>query len=202
MSSSEEGTSPAEILERLNVLLDESKLLREIDQPIEAALQGFHVNQSQPLTTQDFHAAVAAFVRHIYQEGLAARYTLSASQALGEAILLLDSYYQGQQVRGYIGALLDAAQPPSLGLGLILTQLASIIAAAERQKYTAWVLARTLGPLSWPERCQVTGLLVQAYGPYLPQPLRSCPLEQLAGDIPAFLASVLEVQKAFRQICG
>ena len=202
MTGSEEGKSPAEILERLGTLLDESTLLREIDQPIEAALQQFHVSASQPLSTREFNAAIGDFVKHVYGEGLAVRRALSASQARAEAMMLLDAYYQGAQVRGYAGALVDATQPPPLGLGLILIRLAGIIAAAERQKYTAWVLARTLGPLSWPERCRVVEFLLQCFGRHLPQQLRLCPPEQLADDIPWLVASVLEVQKAIRQICG
>ena len=193
-------TRACDTLEQILTLLDETRLRTEIDEPIDAAAETFYVEQSQPVSHERFHQALAGFVRHVYRDTLRPARMLSPAQAGAEAIALLEMGY-GQRGRGYDAALVDAVDPRHDGMNLALAQLAEVIKQHERRKHRRWVFASSLGPLAWPDRCKVAEALLQRLRPFLPPRLQHCVGAQLVDEIPDLTVTHLGINVLLRRMC-
>jgi len=186
------------IIDQILELLDEEHLKRQIDDPIDAVINRLEFDHTKPFTCKLFHKAIAKLVGHIYEQAL--RIKLNLSRPLGEAIFLLDRFYQGGTPCGYEAALLDAADTKRCGLEIVLARLVEIIKTREREKYIGAVLAHRLGPADWPTRCEIAAILIDRYRSFLSPELKRCVPEQLADEIPAFISNHLGTEKFLRQI--
>ena len=199
MNSNDENEAAA-IIDRIFDLLDEEQIRHVIDEPIEAAVAAFRLEEKPPLSHRDFHQAIAGLVRHVYKHGVPLPKMLSPSQACAEAISLLEAGYESAEARGYEAALLDVLNPAQNGLELVLAGLTESIKAQERRKYVEWVFASTLGPLGWRMRCQVAGQLRDQLRPFLPPMLQQCSAAQLADEIPALITTDLGTTTLLQRI--
>ena len=168
------------LLKELERLLDEGRIARRIDEPIDKAVAQFRWPRSQEYSHRTFHETAARFVQHVCEKGLHPPRRLSFSQAHDEAVALLEQWYEGTRANGYDGAVIDAANPAHDGLRLVLVRLAKALKARERDSYIQWVQARHVRAADWQTRCAVVGILLAHCGRWLPPLLASCPPEQLA----------------------
>lgn len=175
------------LLVRVAHLLDEEHMARTIDGPIEAAAAAFTPLDSPNAFHRRFHQVIAAFVQHVYQQGLTPPRHFSTDQAGSEAIALLDAWYWGAHDRGYAAALLDALHPERDGVSLVLAQLESIIKENERRKYRRWVFASSVEALGWRAKLEIADQLLNVMRPYLPPQFHRCAGAQFVDDIPALI---------------
>ena len=92
-----------EKVEVITAKLDHSLIMSQFDRPIDDAARQFTHATSFPITHRTFHKVIAEFVVQIYDKGLKALWMLSG-EPLGQAIKLLEDYYQGAYGHGYIAA--------------------------------------------------------------------------------------------------
>ena len=99
-NSAEPSPKAAQTLERIFFLLEEKKIRREIEDPIDRISSSLQASSPGLLSLEEFHQTIADFVRKVYHYGLRFCRGLSASQARSEAIFVLEELYQGNYSRG------------------------------------------------------------------------------------------------------
>ena len=181
-------------------LLNEERVAREIDEPIDLTVKAFQIKTKLPLSHSDFNHVIAEFVRRIYQNGLRLPRHLSDQEALAEAVSLLENHYQGINSRGYDDALLDAGGNDQEGLLYVLSQLAETIKAIEREKYVQWVFFSTIDQSDWETRRRITATYLKRYGVFLSPELRDMDSAQLADHFQGLIINYLSTASLIRQI--
>jgi len=188
------------ILSRLCAELDEARIQRAIDEPVDKAAGSFMYEPKEPLTYKDIHRILAQFVAHIYRAGLHSDWIIA--DPLAETLLLLDTYYQGAWAHGYAAAMLEAASGAAEGIDMVLKRLKEIIKTVEREKYVRGVLTRYLGGGPWRLHCEIARLLLHAYRPWLPAALQGCRPEQMVDDLGPLLSVILNSLTTLRDMAG
>jgi len=183
MTNSNRIFSPEKILENIVGLLDEEIVSREIDAPIDLALQTFRFDEKMPFSHADFNQIIARFVQHLYREGLRLWRDLSDRESLTEAISLLRRYYRGVYTKGYDGALLDACTGRLEGVEMVLSALAEAIKVAERDKYIVSIFVQNIDQLDWEGQCQIVSTYFKQYESSLPPQLRETDCARWAGHL-------------------
>ena len=141
--------SPKRVLEILFDLLNDERIAKEVDEPIDLATHTFQLKIELPITSSEFKRIISTFVRHLYKRGLRLSQHLSEQEAFAEAIFLLERYSQNEESIGYDGALLNAVGTNMEGFELVLSQLAETIKSIEREKYISWVFTDNYFHLPW-----------------------------------------------------
>ena len=183
-------------------LLDEEIVSREIDTPIDLALQNFRFDEKTPFSHSDFNRVIAGFIRHLYREGLRLWRNLSDRESLAEAVSLLKRHYRGAYTTGYDGALLDARTGKLEGVEIVLAALAEAIKTVERDKYIASVFVQNIGQLDWEEQCQIVSTYLKQYGSSLPPQLRETDCARWAGHLPDLILNHMSSERLVGQIIG
>ena len=202
MKNSEQNPSSEKILDTIINLLNEERVVREIDEPIDLTVKAFQLKVKAPLSHSDFNRVIAEFVRDLYQKGLRLPRHLSDREARTEAVSLLEKYYQGIDSRGYDVALLDARGNNQEGLEYVLSQLAESIKAAERKKYERWVFADTIDQSDWETRRQIAATYLTKYKDFLSPAIREMDSAWLADHFQSLVFNLVSTQSLLRQVCG
>lgn len=167
------GGRARQLLDRLSSLLDEDRMARLIDAPIDHVVREYGFPEETPFSADLFHRTLADFLRLVYERGMRLRRRLTVSQARDEAVCLLDQAYEGTHSRGYDAAVLDAADPMQSGTRLVLTRLADGLKARERMRYLRWVATRHIDPADWQIKCAMAEILLIRCRHWLPAELRN-----------------------------
>ena len=202
MKNSEQNPSSEKILDTIINLLNEERVVREIDEPIDLTVKAFQLKVKAPLSHSDFNRVIAEFVRDLYQKGLRLPRHLSDREALTEAVSLLEKYYQGIDSRGYDVALLDARGNNQEGLEYVLSQLAESIKAAERKKHERWVFADTIDQSDWEARRHIAATYLTKYKDFLSPAIREMDSAWLADHFQDLIFNLLSTQSLLRQVSG
>jgi hypothetical protein len=149
MMNSEYNFSPKKVLDRLFDLLNDERIEKVIDEPIDLAVHTFQLKIKLPITHSEFKRVISAFVHHLYKKGLRLPRHLYGHKAFAEAVYLLESSYLNEGSKGYDGALLDAVGTNMEGFELVLSRLAESIKSAEREKYIIWAFTDNFFNLNW-----------------------------------------------------
>jgi len=201
-NSAEPCQKAGQILERIFFLLEETKVRREIEDPIDEILTSVEITSQPSVSLDEFHQAIADFIRKTYRYGLRLSRELSLSQARSEAICLLEQLYQGSHSKGYEAALLDLTNPELDGLNVVLAVLAEGIKVRERERYIRWVFASQLDPSDWQTKCEIAELMIDRLRPFLHEELALCGPAQRADQLPEIIASELESGGFLQQLCS
>jgi hypothetical protein len=192
---------PAEkIIDFLTEKLSQERIVSEIDEPIYNAIQSFSLKIATPVTHSSFNHIIAAFVRHIFEFGLRLPRYLSDQQALSEAVSMLEKHYHGTHVKGYDGALLDAAGNSGEGTELVLSILAEAIKAVQRKKYVESVFALYLDHLDWAQKLQIVSAYVEQNGEYLPSHFLQSPPARFTGDLQDLIINHVDTDSSLHQL--
>lgn len=82
----------------------------------------------------------------------------------------------------------------------MITNLAEIIKAVERQRYVQGVFNRRLVGIDWEVRCEITKLLLERDIAFLPRQLAACPPALLTDEIPSIVLTALRIDSVVHQI--
>ncbi len=169
------------------------------DEPIAKAAKQFEYEAECPVAHKVLHEIIARFVEHIYEKALESSWMIA--DPLAEAILLLDRHYHSVIYgAGYAAAVLDADDAAAGGIQTVLAGLAESIKDAEREKYIRGVFTWHLRSAQWSMRCEIARILLEDYGPFLPERLRKCAPAQLVDVIPSILQGFICSDSALQQI--
>jgi len=200
LTPSEISRKASEAVEKVVELL-EGEIMIEIESRIDQAVATFTYNQSAPFSHKHFNQTIAAFVRHIYEHGLLLAQKLTPSQAMTEAISILEQNYGNVFDRGYEEALLDASIPELNGLAEILDFIGGAIKARERQNQVNWIIAAHLESLDWQVRRQATELLIEKYRVFLGDPrMLQYPPSRFADNLASLLNTELTSDSSLQKI--
>jgi hypothetical protein len=202
MTNFEQNFSSENILDTIINLLNEERLVREIDEPIDLTVKVFKIKAKLPLSHSDFNHVIAEFVCRIYQKGLRITRHLSDQEALVEAVSLLENYYQGIDSSGYDGALLDATGNDQEGLGYVLSQLGESIKAVERKKYVQWVFFSTIDQSDWEIRRRITATYMAKYRFFLSPELKDMDPAWLVDHFQGLIFNLVSSQSLLEQVSG
>jgi len=172
-----------EVIGSLVALLDEGHIARQIDEPVDRALEGFPFPEDLAYSHSTFHKVIADFVRYLWEKGLPCARKLSESQARDEAVAILEQAYGGEGFTGYDEAVVLAADASLPGLQAAVGKIAELVKARLRQMYGRWVLVRHLLPIDWSVRCAMAAILMERCRDWLPPALRQMSPAQLADDV-------------------
>lgn len=150
----------AGIIAQLAILLDEGRMVQEIDEPIDDAVKKFGDDGEAPHSREQFHKAVSSFTQCILETASSCPRRVSLSQAHDEAVAWLEEGYQGTHAHGFDGALVDATDPSQAGIPLVLVRLAEWIKQRQRRMYVKCVAARCIDPADWRTRCAMAEILL------------------------------------------
>lgn len=162
-------TDVKEIIFKIFNLLDENNISKEIDSLINKAIDEFVFEFSGEYSHKRFHYLISKLVQFIYKRGLKLPKEISLTEALAEAISLLELGYRNDYSAGYDAAIVDASNPEINGLELIKSALIEIIKNIEQQKYIEWVFTASIDPATWETKCKVIEFLLTLYAPFLPK---------------------------------
>jgi hypothetical protein len=202
MTNSEQNLSSEKILDTIMDLLNEERMTREIDEPIDLTVKAFQIKTELPLSHSDFNRVIAEFVRRIYQNGLRLPRHLSEQEALAEAVSLLENYYQGIDSRGYDDALLDATGNDQEGILYVLSQMADSIKAAEREKYVQWVFFSTIDQSDWEIRRRITATYMAKYRFFLSPEIKDMDPAWLVDHFQGLIFNLVSSQSLLEQVSG
>ncbi len=170
-----------EVLDEIADLLDEARLVERIDEPINQAARAFECPDGPGLSHRQFLDCAAEFIQYLYAKAFPGGRQLSRSEARDEAVALLETASGDAASSGYPVALFDATDPRGPGLPMVLLNLAELVKARHRNMYVNWVAATVIGSMDWQLKCDVTAVILERQGPYLPAYVQDRPAEQLAG---------------------
>ena len=202
MTNSEQNPSSEKIIDTILNLLNEERVARAIDEPIDMTVKAFQLKVKVPLSHSDFNRVIAEFVRDLHQKGLRLPRHLSDQEALTEAVSLLEKHYQSIHTRGYDGALLDVSGSKLEGLDPVLSRLAESIKEAERGKYVEWVFFDNVDQLDWDARYQLVSTYLTQYKNILPPHLREMDPARLADHFKDLILNHLSVDSQMKQGFG
>lgn len=175
MIRSELDTYAWNVICTIQDLIREERLTYEIDRPIDSTSADFPREIPKPISHQAFNRIIAAFVQHVYGQGLRLPRRVSDREALAEAIELLMRYYKTPYTEGYDGALVDTINGDHEAIESVLNQLAESIKAIERKKYIQGVFACQYQYLDWKTRLHIVTVYWQKKKDLFPELSNSDP---------------------------
>jgi hypothetical protein len=194
MMNSEHEHSPEKVLDTIMGLLNDERITKEVDAPIDQAVDNFCVEITAPLSHESFNQVVAQFVQHLYLHGLRIPRELSAGKALTEAISILEMRYQGVHTAGYDGALLDAVSGNLEGLELVMSLLTESLKELERETYTKWVFVSNIDQSDWGGRHKLVSAYLKQYENILPPQLRDMDPARFADHVDDLIINHLSTE--------
>jgi len=187
--SCDDGCAAEQVLDAILQDLDENRVCKQIDEPVETVFQAFMERLQSGVELPPVGELFAQVVESIYRDALRAPWKVADPRAT--TMILLERHYKGPQSVGYHAAVVDAAAPAIGSLILVLTQVVEIIRTRERQEYVESVFARRLDPSNWRLRCEIVEILRERYRSLLPPDLLACEVWQLVDEISAMILRIL-----------
>jgi hypothetical protein len=126
--------------------------------------------------------------------------SISASQALTEAVSILERGYQNAHAGGYDAAFLDAVNPEQNGIVVVLSGITEAIKATERKKYANWVFKSCIDQSDWYLKCRIAECLLDRFGPFLPPDILRYDPARLAEDLPGLIVTHLRTDSLLGQM--
>ena len=161
-------------MKKLEIIIDqlnERILSYSIDKPVDEALKNFKVNSSEVTSHKEFNSIIASLFQELYRHNLGFTRELSESEALGEAIMLLEKYYQTDRFNGYEGALFEATIKGQHGILFVLKRIVEIYKQNEREKYISSIIKKSIDPTDWYLVKELIEEIVKSYHHRLPSEL-------------------------------
>jgi len=178
--SSDSKERAERIVESALQLLTDDRAVQQVEERIDWILETFEINVEEEITAQWFHGVVSGFVRTVYRSGLGFERRLGRSEALAEAIFVIEQSYRHEQARGYDAALVAFLNDGPDALGQVLGQMAEWHKTDQRERRKQRILDRCISPSDWATKCQVAKLLQKLMVYSLPQQIVQYPPGQLA----------------------
>ena len=181
-----------EQLDTLVNLLNEEVLIKEIDQPLEKAINSFAFKLVEKMTYKEFNGIMASFYQYLNQHGLIVTRKLSNADALNEVIWLIENHYRGYETSGYDGAVFDALSQGEEGILLILERLTAMIKSIERTKYIDFIISSTVDPSNWSLRKELVKAILERFSHLFHSDVQQLPSAQLVPCLEDLLSIVGE----------
>ena len=195
--SSQLSKQPQEIIEAIIDSLDEKVLKRQIDEPIDKAVQNYRYEYKGQICHRQIQDLFSDFAAYIYKEGL--KNSFVPADLPAHTIFLLDRYYQGNYSNGYTAAIFDAINGGSDSVKIVLQRIAEIIKTREREKYINRIFKSNADISNWHLRCRIVEYLLVKYKSHLTPVLQNCSPQQLVDEIPYLLSMIVNSISTLQQ---
>jgi hypothetical protein len=171
-----EHNQPIRVLQQL---LD-STVADEVADRLEVASDSYLRTITTCGNHQEFNAELSRFLQHMNLHGLRPPRTLTAREALAEAIHLLETYHSGTGASGYFAAFLDATDTPGGGLEAVLWHIAETMKEQENRKHTDWLFSSLVNPTDRDAQRDIVRGLIEEFRMHLPEELQAINPEHFA----------------------
>ena len=188
------------ILDELFGHLNEQVLVDKIDIPIEKASRLYSITESVNCTSKEFRQIIASIYRRIYEQETIEFTFYNESEALIQAIWILEKYYKGYETTGYDGALYDTTKNSSDGLEIVLERFIEIIKTIERNKYITQTFQSLLDPSDWNLRYEITIELLNRFDRYCSPELKNLEPIQLVSHLEELIINIVATTQVMRSI--
>lgn len=202
MTSCNDPSSADLLLPRLLDALAEERMVAEIDDPVDQAIQVCCGRLHAPRTTRQIHRALGACFRRLSLAAPPYR-RLTAEQAVEEAIWLLERDYDAPSGLAYENALAEITETGDDGLIAVIQRMGELFKRQRRQMRHRSIMMVFEDPVRWPLRLQLTREIRALLQDYLPPRVAAYTDEQLALCMKELLTLYLETQVSkLRQAAG
>ena len=161
-------------MKKLEIIIDqlnERIMSDSIDKPVDEVLKSFKVNSSEITSHKKFNSTITLLFQELYQHNPGFTRELSESEAFGEAIMLLEKYYQTDRYYGYEGALFEAITKGQRGIIFVIERITEIYKQNERGKYITSIIKKSIDPTDWYLKKELVEEIVKSYHHRLPSEL-------------------------------
>ena len=196
MVRSDPTTKAQQILDRIRALLDPEKVEREILCPVDHVLEFVSCEKPVVDSQPTFHQAIGDFVRALHKDGLRVPRILSSSDALAEAISILDQGKPSMSATGYAAALLEGTQGEE-GIARVFLRIAELVKERQVQQYVAWAFGAVQAEADWQVLCSLSAILANDLSPYLTPDAVALSPTQLAAHWQDLLTLYLKAHGSF-----
>jgi len=203
MSSASEARAAA-CLRRLLTEIGDPRAAAEADARLDTALANAVLPEAPPgrVTKADLDRALVAVVEAIYAHGLPCPQKLVGSDALAEAMALLEEGYAGEHDRGYELALFEATAEDGVAIEFVLRSLAETVRRRLRVARVRWLFARLFLAQEWPVRVEMVDLLKTEIAPYVRPDLLARDSRELVGHALDLLIMHCETTRTAQDIAN
>jgi len=188
------------ILDELFGHLNEQVLINKIDVQIEKAIRLYSSTESVNCTSEEFRQIIASIYRRIYEQDTLNSTIYNESEALIQAIWILEKYYKGYETTGYDGALYDTTKNSSDGLQIVLERFIEIIKTIERKKYITQTFNSFIDPSDWNLRYEITIELLNRFDRYCSPELKNLEPIQLVSHLEELIINIVATTQVMRSI--
>ncbi len=181
MSSSNQGSALSDFINALSPP-DVSHRIREVLSRYTRPIPASH-------DQDEFNRALSGFTAEAYRHTPPIIKPLHDDESLGEAIRLLERYYQNG---GYEGAYAIFHTNPTAGINKALTTIAKATLSEFNNRHTQTVLLKFAG--TFPKRKEIVEEILKRYGSQLPTHLLNVPVWVLAEDFFELTNLILRIE--------
>jgi hypothetical protein len=172
MKNSSEAKQSQQIKDIIDKVLSVSAV-EEISQVWDAAINSYAFPKDDISSFTEFNECLTEFVMHMpgYNREVSSGH--ARSEALTEAINLLERHYDNNGTRGYEAAYLDAIDTFDAGIAAVLTQLGEVMKQQQLFRLIEWHTTNLINPTDWPLQKQIVTHLIKLLGDSLPEVIRN-----------------------------
>jgi|GEM_PF-2064163 len=171
MKNSSEAMQSQLIKDIIDKVLSVSAV-EEISQVWDVAINSYAFPKDDISSLTEFNECLTEFVMHMPGYGREVSSGQARSEALAEAISLLERNYDSQGAKGYDGAYLDAIDTFGAGITAVLTQLGEAMKQQQLFRLIEWHTTNLINPTDWQLQKQIVTHLIKLLGDSLPEVIR------------------------------
>ena len=173
--------------------INERLLSDSIENSVDEVLKNFKVNPSEVTSHKDFNSIIALLFQELFRHNPGYTRVHSESEALGEAIMLLENHYQTDKSKGYEGALFEAITKQQRGIIFVIERIAEIYKQKEHEKDITSIIKKSIDPTDWYLVKELIEEMVKNYHRWIrPEFLEFNPIEL----IPHYKELIIEIINA------
>ncbi len=172
MKNSNEAMQSQQIKDIIDKVLSVSAV-EEVSQVWDAAIGSYVLPEADIGSFNEFNECLTDFVLHMPDYSSEVSSERTRSDALTEAIWLLDQHYDNNGTRGYEAAYLDAIDIFGAGIAAVLGQLGEAMKQQKLIRLIEWQTANLINPSDWQLQKEIVTHVIRILGDSLPGIIRN-----------------------------
>jgi len=181
-------------------LLDGEVLYKKIDEPLDEALRKFTYSLSAEITLNEFNSVMGSFIEQLNNYRIMIFTTQVRANESSKIIWLTEKYYQGQETKGYEGALYDVITQGREGIDSVLEGIIETVKSNEREKYISSIITKYFTFLDWDVKKEIIKEILDEFGYIFPPQLVELQISQLVPKIEELINLILTTNQTLMGI--
>ena len=187
-------------LNKILELLNGEVLYKKIDEPLDEALRKFTYSLSAEITLNEFNSVMGSFIEQLNNYRIMIFTTQVRANESSKIIWLTEKYYQGQETKGYEGALYDVITQGREGIDSVLEGIIETVKSNEREKYISSIITKYFTFLDWDVKKEIIKEILDEFGYIFPPQLVELQISQLVPKIEELINLILTTNQTLMGI--